>query len=187
MNKQMLVIGGSKGIGKSIVDYFNATNYSRLNGFDITDSAVREKIAQNSLAYDIIVNHAYTVENHQLDMLSAVVNTWIDNSKSGIIINTGTISTYRDIFKDSETWRRYVANKAALDSYCKGVAKRCQENKFKFKITNIKPGMLDTEKSRSKPHFTTGITGNDYCQLIEFILSTPDNICLPEIVIESKE
>lgn len=187
MNKNILVIGGSKGTGKSIVDYFSASSVSRSTGHDITDADSRTKVAVLSLDYDVVVNHAYTVENNQLDMLESIVAAWIENNKSGIIINTGSIVTYRDIFKDKAEWRRYVANKTALDAYCKAVAKRCQENKFKFKITNIKPGMLDTEKSRSKPHFTTGITGSQYCELVEFIVSLPDNICLPEVVIESKE
>jgi NAD(P)-dependent dehydrogenase (short-subunit alcohol dehydrogenase family) len=187
MNEKMLVIGGSKGIGKSIVDCFSADSVSRTTGFDITDKIDRSRIARMSLNYDVVVNHAYTKENHQLLMLESLVDEWIKNEKLGVIINTGSIATYRDIFKDKADWWTYVSNKSSVDAYCKSVAKRCQENKFKFRITNIKPGMLDTEKSRSKSHFTTGINGDNYCQLIQFIVSMPNNICIPEVVIESKE
>lgn len=184
---KMLVIGGSKGIGNSLVEYFKADNVSRANGYDITVIADRHKIADLSIDYDVVVNHAYTTDNSQLYMLQLLVNKWIANNKQGTIINTGSISTYRPYFKDSMQWWNYTSTKASVDSLCYLVSKKCQENKYGFRITNIKPGMLDTLESRKKPHFTKGVSGEEYCKLVELIINMPAHICIPEIAIESKD
>jgi len=184
---KILVIGGSKGIGQSLVEYFNADSVSRTNGYDITKQIDRSKIADLSLEYDVVVNHAYTSDNSQLYVLQLIIDKWISVNKKGILINTGSISTYRPYFKDTMKWFNYTATKTSVDSLCYLVSKKCQEGKYNFRITNIKPGMLDTIESRNKQHFTSGVSGVEYCKVVELIINMPEHICIPEIAIESKD
>lgn len=185
MNK-ILVIGGSRGIGKDLVEHFNADSVSRANGYDITNHVDRQRIADLSIDYDVVINHAYAGGLTQLHVLELVIEKWIANNKKGTIINTGSISTYRPYFKDTMKWWDYTATKSAVDAFCFLVAKKCQEDRYPFRITNIKPGMLDTPTSRNKPGYTTGIAGQEYCKIVELVINMPDYISIPEIAVETK-
>ena len=54
---KMLVTGGNRGLGKHLVDVFDADSASRSNGFDINDNT--HEIAALSLEYDVFVNNAF--------------------------------------------------------------------------------------------------------------------------------
>ena len=107
--------------------------------------------------------------------------------KKGYIINTGSISSYRFNNKKDEKWWFMSAVKKGLDELINYMSEAAagREN-IQFRITNIRPGMLDTERSRQKPHFKAGIRGEDYCRLIEYLLSTPEDLIISEIVLEAK-
>ena len=182
---KVLVIGGSKGIGKEIVNYYspNSFSVSRANGFNIDNVSDRNKIVMMSSDYDIIINHAYSGNTNQANMLFELVQHWVDNDIQGYIFNTGTISTYYQ----KHDWNTYPVNKEMCDNLVKRAAKKCQEGQFKFRITNIRTGMLDTEKSRKKSHWHgNGITGMDFINIINFLYNSDKNLIVPEIVIETR-
>ena len=52
--KKILVIGGTDGLGKSIVQHFGGMGIGRRNGFDIDTEY--ERIETLSKFYDIIIN-----------------------------------------------------------------------------------------------------------------------------------
>jgi hypothetical protein len=58
----VLVIGGSRGVGKDIVEYFAPDSFSvsKGNGYDMDNSRGRKKIAQLSLDYDVIAFQNFT-------------------------------------------------------------------------------------------------------------------------------
>ncbi len=186
--KRFLVIGGSKGIGKAIVDHFEGDSVSRTNGYDIRRSESRQEIAQKSLDYDVVVNHAYCGDFSQILMLKDLYQAWCDNRKEGgYLLNTGTIATYRFDHKKKDDWWFYVSTKAGLDIFSNYMNHGCSWNSdLRFRMTNIRPGMLDTEKSRQKPHFKNGIRGEDYCRLIEYLLSTPEDLMISEITMDAR-
>ena len=67
---KVLVIGGSKGIGKEIVDHFNGDSLSRtVTPIDICKENDRKSILDISLNYDIVVLHAYAHDNSQTKLL----------------------------------------------------------------------------------------------------------------------
>ena len=76
--------------------------------------------------------------------------------------------------KGSDEFINYISQAAAW------------RNDIKFRITNIIPGMLDSPKDRKKSHFKAGVTGKDYCQLMEYLLSTPENLIISEVVLEAR-
>ena len=182
-----LIIGGSRGVGNDILKHFKGDNVSRSSGYDITDPITRKKIAQKSLDYDVIVNHAYSRDFSQTYLLKELCFLWQEKKKKGYIINTGSVSSYRFYSGKDEKWSFYSATKASSDQFINHFSHIVvRGNEVKFRITNVRLGMLDSEKDRKKPHFKAGVKGKDYCQLIEYLLSTPENMIISEITMEAK-
>ena len=185
--KKFLVIGGSRGIGRDIVNHFKGENLSRSNGHDITNPDSRKKMAHISLDYDVVVNHAYCGDFSQTLMLRDLCSLWTKQGKKGYIIHTGSMSSYRFNGGKDERWWLMSAVKTGQDQYINYLSHGAAWRKdIKFRITNIRPGMLDTERGRKKPHFKSEIRGTDYCRLIEYLLSTPEDLIISEIVLEAK-
>lgn len=186
-NKKILVIGGSRGIGLDIVTHFKGVSVSRSNGYDITETSGRKKTAELSLNYNVIVNHAYTGDFSQLLMLKELCFLWRKKGKEGYIINTGSMSSYRFNDRKDEKWWFMAAAKKGSDEFINYVSQAAAwRNDINFRVTNIIPGMLDTPKDRKKLHFKAGVTGKDYCRLMEYLLSTPENLIISEVVLEAK-
>jgi NAD(P)-dependent dehydrogenase (short-subunit alcohol dehydrogenase family) len=182
---KMLVIGGSRGIGKEVCDFFSPNSYSlsRTNGYDIGNNDSRNEICNISLDYDCVLNHAYCGDDSQTKMLHQLINFWNANAKVGYIFNTGSVSTY---FTKTD-WNMYPIHKMQQDEIVKRAAKKCQGNGFPFRITNIRPGMLDTDRSRQKPHWPgSGVTGNTFCNVINYLYYLPNYVIIPEIVLETR-
>ncbi|MHA1817070.1 MAG: hypothetical protein ACTSX1_13800 [Candidatus Heimdallarchaeaceae archaeon] len=184
---KILVIGGGwAGIGKDVVDYFapDSFNASKSNGFDITIPEDRREIARKSLSMDAVLNHAYTGDMSQYYMLKELYTTWVNEKKKGYLFHTGTYSTY------SMQWNvnsSYPDIKGASDELARKISKRCENNKTNFRCTNIRPGMLDTAKSRLKPHWKgSGVRGDDFARIIEFLYNLPEDLCIPQIVMAAK-
>lgn len=183
---KILVIGGGSGIGKMVVDYFtpNSRNVSRSTGFNIMNEKSREEIVEISLEYDAVLNHAFTGEMSQYIMLRDLYQGWKKAGHDGYIFHTGTYSTY------SMQWNvnsSYPDVKISSDELARKISKQCENNKVKFRCTNIRPGMLDTEKSREKPHWKGhGVTGFDFSRVIEFLYNLPKDLCVPQIVMAAK-
>ena len=185
--KKILVIGGSRGVGLDIVKYFKGDSVSRSNGYDITKPEFRKKIACMSLDYNVAVNHAYCGDFSQTEMLQELCLLWKSKGKKGYIINTGSTSSYRFNDRKGEEWWWMAGIKKGLDEFIKYFSQAVTWDKnIQFRITNIRPGMLDTKKSRLKSHFKSGIRGEDYCRLIEYLLSTPEDLIIPEVILEAK-
>jgi len=184
--KTVLVIGGTHGVGKQIIEHYapHSLSVSRTNGFNIQKRDDREKIVTLSLDYDIVVNHAYCGDSSQTDMLHELYNGWKEHNKEGYIFNTGTIATY---MVNNNKVQNYPATKIGQDVLCKQIAKQTQIRNVKFNVTNMICGMLDTERSRAKPHWPgTGLTGERYIEIMEWLYNMPEENVIPEIIIETK-
>lgn len=180
-----MLVAGPTGFGINLVNRFNADTFSRSNNYNINNQEIRQTLANKSLEYDVVIVHAYTGNNSQLLTLKSITEKWIEHNKTGNIIVTGSISSYYEQgFKNLDNIE-YSANKSAIDRFCKLATKKIISNSLGFRLTIIKPGMLDTEKSRKKPHFIHGLDGEVFCDLIDTITSLPDNVLIPEIPIES--
>ena len=184
MSLRVLVTAGSEGVGKEIVNHFapHAQSLSRRNGFDIRDSEVRNRIAKMSLDYDIFVNHAYAGDESQTDLLKDVFTLWRENRKTGYIFSTGTYGTYCSKGVDPQ----YVALKNNLDQVHFEFSRKIEMESLPFRLTLLRPGMLDTERSRQKPHWGgNGVRGKDYAKLIEYLYHMPSDVQVSNLVIES--
>ena len=156
---KVAVTGHTKGIGKSIFDYFKnkgleVVGFSRSTGFDISNEEDRNRILEMSKDCDIFVNNAYKdYDNSQKILLDKVFNLW--NNQEKVIINISTRWTY--------TTHPYSLTKLSADHFCE------KHKQDKVYLINLKPGMIDTDRVRDIEG--DRMDPSDVVNVIDFILS----------------
>ena len=181
---KILVTAGTDGIGKQIVDYFAplSMGISRRNGYDIKNPEDRLRIAQLSLEYDVFFNHAYSRDESQNLLLQVVADRWLQENKKGYIISTGTYGTYFSYDLNSE----YLSIKKKLDQISQSYSQKIEAGGIPFRMTLLRPGTLDTSRSRQKAHWRgNGIRGETICELIKFLYALPKDVQISNLVMES--
>ena len=181
----LLITGGNTGVGLEIFQHFQpkSKSISFSTGFDIRLPEIRTQIAEMSLDYDIFFNHAYCLDHSQALLFEEVYQLWRKENKSGHIFTTGTYGTYAAGGIDPQ----YIALKSELDELHKKFVQQLKYEKLKFNITLLRLGMLDTERSRQKPHWPGhGVRGQDIVKLVEFIYTLPKHLLIDDVVCESK-
>ena len=97
-NKQIVISGGSSGIGKSLKDklsnfHCNIVDFSKSTGFDITDyNKINEYIKNNIDKVDILINCAGYIEPQSIESMD--LNIWkkhIDTNLTSIMNLTKNI------------------------------------------------------------------------------------------------
>jgi NAD(P)-dependent dehydrogenase (short-subunit alcohol dehydrogenase family) len=185
---KMLVTGGNRGLGKTLVDHFTADSVSRADGFDITKDI--KLIAEKSLDYDIFVNNAFDGPPHepwanfgQTNLLYEVYQQWKANDKQGWIFNIGSVGE-KSIKEPEPMFETYRTSKAALAHASKQCAAAFKNDLVKFKTTLITLDRLDTELSRSRPSWTgNGVDCQDVAEFIDYATMIKSNTCVEEIIL----
>lgn len=179
----VLVTGGLSGVGADLCEYFapHSRGISRRNGYDIGNSATQLKIAELSLDYDIFVNHAHNGHfSGQTELLYRVFEVWEAQRKTGYIFNTGSFATYMP----QGSFKRYSVLKRALEVANQQCCKKIESGLCRFRMTLLKPGMLDTPEDRQKPHWRGGgVRGRELAQMIESLYRSPVNLLVNEVVL----
>lgn len=183
--KKVMFIGGNNDFTNEIINRFSADQFSRSNGYDIDHESARSSIGYKSLNYDVVILHTYTGNNGQTLLLQEILRHWINDDKKGILIITGSIASHYINYKPNPDYWVYTAHKTSLDTLCKVASKKCIEGKYKFKISIVKPGMLDSERSRNKSHFINGISSKAFTDTLEHIINLPNDIHIPELILET--
>ena len=184
-----LVIGGTRGIGLDIVNYFNGDSVSRHGtdpGLNIRKDEDRGTIVNLSLNYDLVVNHAYSGDMSQTLMLNEMFQTWTLNSHPGYLINSGSAASKLYRMKAGKD-PMYSVLKTTQNTLSHYISRSIQEGRIPMRYTNIIYGMLDTEKSRSKSHYKNGVRGEDVCKVIELLYNLPGDCLIPEFVMEARD
>jgi NAD(P)-dependent dehydrogenase (short-subunit alcohol dehydrogenase family) len=184
---KMLVTGGNRGLGLSIVNKFQADSISRESGYDITKDV--NKIAQLSLQYDVFVNNAFDgppqelwANFAQINLLHAVYFAWQTEKKNGHIINIGSTGE-RTIVPPNPSFETYRVAKAALSHASRQCTAAFKQSVVPFKTTLITLDRLDTKISRSKDSWTgNGLSLDDINNMIDMCLQLQPNTCIEEIV-----
>lgn len=186
-----LITGGSRGLGKHLVDTFNGFSISRSeNGMDITNDEQQSLIASMSLNYDVFINNAFDGPPHeshanfaQTTLLWKVYQTWAAVDKIGYIINIGS-SGSKSVVAPNPIFETYRSSKAALEFASKQCTKAFKDGIVPFKTTLITLDRLDTELTRSRASWTgNGINLNDVSEFVKYVLTTSNNTVIEEIVL----
>lgn len=174
---RILVSGGTKCLGKDLVDLFGSDSkgLGRSNGFDISNLESRIQIAKMSLEYDLFFNHAHNGSvDGQIDLLLKVFELWRENKKSGHIFVSGSVATVRE----SKNYKRYSVIKYLQDQVCLHLAKRARDESLPFRITNLQLGKLSKDG-------LDGIRASDILPLINFIVENSISNSIEQVLIES--
>lgn len=186
---KMLVTGGNRGLGLFLCEHFGADSVSRSNGFDITKPSDRQKIAEMSLGYDVVVNNAFDgpfqepwSDFGQIKLLWTVADTWRSCDKKGYIINIGSVGS-ESVEPPEPLWETYRINKAALKEHSRQWTKAFKENLVLFRTSLLTLDRLDTALSRSRSNWTgNGLDLSEIASYIQTLLASQPNTCIEEII-----
>lgn len=181
-----MVTGGNRGLGKHLHECFNADNYSRSVGYDITKDI--DRIVAASMPYDVFINNAFDgppqedwANFGQVQLYFALYDAWKSAGKTGYIFNIGSVGG-KTIVAPEPRFETYRVAKSALEQASKQGTQAFKQNLVPFKTTLITPDRLDTELSRSRPTWTgNGIELTDISDFIAYAVATKSNTCIEEI------
>ncbi len=172
MTYKIAITGHTKGIGKSIYDVFKehghtVVGYSSSNGWDISNSEIRQNIVNQSQDFDIFINNAYA-HNSQTDLLKMFIQTWENQNK--MIVNMSSKLVFYP-GKTNDFFDQYISDKKEQNLIC---SKRMYSDLPK--VLNIIPGLVDTEMSKIfiAPKIETQTLANYIYDLIKYkdVIST---------------
>jgi len=163
---KIVITGHTKGIGKSIYEYFKKDLNNIVNGFskstfcDISKETDRKIILKELIDTDIFVNNAYHInDDSQYILLEESFNLW--KTKKKIIINVSSIASN---WLDNE----YAMNKLKQDEFCK-------KNIYVYpRIINLRPGYVDTYMVRNKNKVK--MSCEDVVTVLDYVLKSNVNI-----------
>ncbi len=211
-SKMQLIICGrrTEELDKIREDLSKLTSVTSLC-FDVSDNqqvtTAIESLPEDFQNIDILINNAGNA--HGLDKIQdgntddwdkmidsnvkgvlyvakAVIPRMIEKS-SGHIINIGSLAG-REIYEKGNV---YCASKHAVNAISKGM--RIDLNKHNIKVSEINPGLVETEFSKVRFKGDTiadtiykgykALQAEDIAEIIEFVISRPDHVNLADVLI----
>lgn len=120
--------------------------------------------------------------------VSKIIIPWMVERKTGDIINIASIAG-KEVYPDGNV---YCASKYAVDALSKGM--RIDLVNYGIRVTNIAPGMVETEFSEVRFHGDKGISdtvytgfdalqGEDIAECIWFAVSRPAHVQIGDMLI----
>lgn len=182
----VMITGGQTGLGQRLQQRFSAENFSRSNGWFIPQDC--ERLAQTSLAYDVVINNAYDGELGkswhgfgQVKLLHHIAMAWQAAGKNGHIINIGGVGS-EDQGAPFAGWETYNSNKRALKHLSLQWTQAFRSGLVLFRTSLLTVDRLDTARSRSMPTWTgNGMALDDIANMIGLCLHSQPNTCIGEI------
>jgi len=212
MNKNMLVIGASQGIGSAIAEYFSenftVTRLARSSGdmiVDICDHETRKSILENCVP-DIVIISAGKISDSvqdtiQLNFLAAaelITGFYNTMSSGGQIINIGSIASLSSTGRRGITQDRinYNTSKAAISDFCIALD---QSKSRDVRVTTVEPAIVmptnfnhQTRIQVPESRYTdydfkkfTPIRPREIAETIEWILNQPRHISISRITLNN--
>ena len=163
---KVVITGHTKGIGKSIYEYFKKDLNNIVIGFskstlcDISKETDRQIILNELIDTDIFVNNAYHIhDDSQNILLEESFKLW--KTKKKIIINVSSTASNWPV-------NQYAIYKHKQDKFC-------QKNIYEYpKIINLRPGYVDTDMVRNKDKVK--MVCEDVVTVLDYVLKSNVNI-----------
>ena len=154
--------------------------------------------AGNAHGFDLIQNGSYEDWDRMIDInvkgvlyVSKEVLKNMLKRYSGHIINIGSIAG-KEVYQKGNV---YCASKFALDAISQGM--RIDLNDYNIRVSQVNPGLVNTEfsmvrfkndkyKSNAVYKGMNPLKANDIARVIDFIISSPENVNISDITILPK-
>ena len=166
---EIAITGNNSGIGLALEKIFPfADNYSRTNGYDLTEERCIDRISRSAFKNDVFVNNAHCGFK-QVELLYSMFNVWQDLDKTIICIGSNSNEGNKDFVSS------YAVEKDALEKACD------QLNNLgaKCKVILIKPGYVDTPRVAGIK--AKKIDPADIAKFIHYMLISPKSFWIPKI------
>jgi NAD(P)-dependent dehydrogenase (short-subunit alcohol dehydrogenase family) len=174
-----MITGGNAGLGLALCQRFDGQSYSRSNGYDIGRDSAR--LAEISLAYDVVINNAYDGvlgqswhDVGQTRLLHEIAMTWQASKKTGHIINIGGVGS-EDGGAPFPGWESYNSNKRALKHMSLQWTQAFRSGQVLFRTSLLTVDRLD------KANNGDGHDLDNIADMIELCLNVRANTCVGEI------
>lgn len=152
----------------------------RTSGIDLNDLATMDKFSIFSLDYDVFINNSRLDNFSQSILFNKVYNTWLDNKKSGQIINIGSTG---DTGRDKQ-WL-YGPEKIALRKATEQASYTSAFKQSGIKVTYLAMGWVATPLVEKYEPNVKKHSPDEIAKLIKWILDYPiDTTNINEIRIE---
>lgn len=177
MNKSILCTGNPEfGVASAIAERWPETQFvSRTNwNYDLSENSYKQKLAEKALNFDVFINCSALWNYHQTILLDTVYKTAASHEKRLHIVSLG--STTDRATKGSD-WQ-YQQEKKAL---------RSTSNALNMKsiwaggpkVSYVTFGTLENNAHKHPGRQT--MTLSEAVDLIEFVLTYPEHLCINEI------
>ena len=150
---------------------------SRDNGYDLCEKKGRDKLAVESLKYDVFINSSALYQFNQSLVLETVWKKWKEHNKQGHIINIG--STVDRSTKGAE-WI-YPQEKKALKSMSHQFAMLGIWGQSGIRVSYISFGSLETKKVSKKHPDRKLMNVIQAAEYIQWVIDAPINININEL------
>lgn len=167
---RIAVTGVSSGFGKYLI-----SNLEGSYGVSLRQP-VEELIKQISTA-NILINHAYSNDTKQSQLLYEMFNLWKDEDKT--IVNFGSAAILENATFDP----MYVANKKHLNNLSNSLV--ANSSYKKLRVINFNPSTL--ENNKIFPENYNKLEFEQLLKILKFIIELPQSVEVSNIVISNTQ
>jgi len=157
--------------------YPDATFCSRTTGYELTQREDQDKLAEQALLHDVVINCAALWRFEQTNLLETIWKKCVEENHNLHIINIGSTT---DRVKRATAWR-YNAEKKALRDYSNSLGMiGVWDNKPK--ISYISFGTLSNNQHKHPDRVCLDI--DEAASYIKWLIDQPKHICINEISLD---
>ena len=179
---KIAITGHTAGLGESLFNHFQRKGYSvegfsRSNGYDFSKPECLQQLAKKVSSFDIFINNAHAGWA-QVELLYLMFEQWKLQPKHIINISSNSSDGNKDYVHP------YAVQKTALDKASE------QLNAIKeadCRVTNLRPGWLDTERIRQLKVSDAKISLQEMASLIEWIVCLPNTLHISTMSMTARE
>lgn len=179
--QKIAITGHTSGLGKSLFDHYRqkgcvVEGFSRSNGYDLFTLGTQDRILQRINDYDVLINNAYAGWS-QIELLYLTFEKWKTQPKHIINISSNSGDGVKNFVHP------YAAHKTALDKASE------QLNAIKeahCRVTNLRPGWLDTERVAKFNINEPKIALTEMIQIIDWILMLPKTLHISNLSVTAR-
>jgi NADP-dependent 3-hydroxy acid dehydrogenase YdfG len=169
--QKIAITGHTAGLGESLFQHFLQRGYpiegfSRSNGYDLSNPQSHEQLVSKVSSCDIFINNAYAGWA-QVDLLYQIFECWKLQPKHIINISSNSGDGIKNYVHP------YAVQKTALD---KASEQLNAIPETQCRVTNLRPGWLDTERIRKLNVSDPKISLQEMATLIEWIVTLPKTL-----------